>query len=406
LAPGDLKSRGRCYLSIAEEFVAVSDVSEFISESKKRKATLEQIAELLERNGIDVEEIGNVQKINISERISKTDNGAAQTSARTSITLSPKWASDPEWPTIQPAKPTVIKYPAEKGKKAEGTKTTVILPDPQIGYWRLSDGTMVPMHDEKAMELSLQIIRSVKPDVIINLGDYLDMSEWSSKFTVYPEFVLTTQAALDRGHEYLAQQRAASGPDTEMVLLGGNHDNRLEVAVTKNTMAAMRLRRASTPDSWPVLSIPFLLRLDDLNVKYVGSYPAGRIKIAEAHGEQTPLFALHGEKLDMKKQASSERQSTIQGHSHHVSVHMETYEIDGQAQQVQSWSLGCLCRIDGAVPSTKGGVDEFGRPYKRQESWQQAVAVLSENEHGWWLEPVMIHDGTAFYRGKVYQVGS
>ena len=85
---------------------------------------------------------------------------------------------------------------------------------------------------------------------------------------------------------------------------------------------------------------------------------------------------------------------------------METYEIDGQPQQVQSWSLGCLCRIDGAVPSTKGGVDEFGMPYKRQESWQQAVAVLTENEHGWWLEPIMIHDGTAFYRGKVYQVGS
>ena len=186
-------------------------------------------------------------------------------------------------------------------------------------------------------------------------------------------------------------------------MLGGNHDNRLELAVARNTMSALRLRQANAPESWPVLSIPFLLRLEELNVKYVGSYPAGRIKLAEAHGEQTPLYALHGEKLDMKKQATSERQSTIQGHTHHVSMHCETYEIDGQPQQVQSWSLGCLCRIDGAVPSTKGGTDEFGRPYKRQESWQHAVAVLSETEDGWWLEPIMIHEGKAFYRGKSFQ---
>jgi hypothetical protein len=219
---------------------------------------------------------------------------------------------------------------------------------------------------------------------------------------VYPEFVLTTQAALDRGHEYLAQQRAAAGPDAEIWLLGGNHDNRLELSVARNTMAALRLRQAKAPDSWPVLSIPFLLRLEDLDVTYVGSYPAGRIKLAEAHGEQTPLYALHGEKLDMKKQASSERQSTIQGHTHHVSMHCETYEVDGQAQQVQSWTLGCLCRIDGAVPSTKGGTDEFGRPYKRQESWQHAVGVLTETSNGWWIEPIMVHDGIAFYKGKEF----
>jgi metallophosphoesterase superfamily enzyme len=381
----------------------VSDVSEFISESKKKKATLEQIANILERNGIDIEDIGSVKRINVTERMVKGSDGTSKTSASSSITLSPKWEDGPEWPIIQRAKPTVIKNTATRGKRPEGEKITVILPDPQIGYWRLSDGTMVPMHDEKVMEIGLQVIAEVKPDVVINLGDYLDMSEWSSKFTVYPEFVLTTQAALDRGHEYLAQQRALAGSDAKIVLLGGNHDNRLEIAVTRNSMAAMRLRRASKPESWPVLSIPFLLCLDEINVQYIGSYPAGRIKLAEARGEQTPLFALHGEKLDMKKQATSERQSTIQGHTHHVSVHMETYEIDGQAQQVQSWSLGCMCRIDGAVPSTKGGVDEFGRPYKRQESWQHAVGVLTETEDGWWIEPIMVHNGVAFYRGKTFR---
>jgi hypothetical protein len=380
----------------------VSDVSEFVSGAKKKKATLEQIAGILERNGIDIEDIGSVSRINITEKLTKGQDGEVVQSASHSITLSPKWEEGPAWPTIQQAKPTVIKFSSAKSTKTTGAKTTVILPDTQIGYLRTTDGELIPMHDEDAMAVGIEIVKAMKPDVIINLGDYLDMSEWSSKFTVYPEFVLTTQAALDRGHEYLAEQRAAVGPDAEIYLLGGNHDNRLELAVARNTMSALRLRQAKAPESWPVLSIPFLLRLQDLSVTYVGSYPAGRIKLAEAHGEQTPLYALHGEKLDMKKQANSERQSTIQGHTHHVSMHCETYEIDGQAQQVQSWTLGCLCRIDGAVPSTRGGMDEFGRPYKRQESWQHAVGVLTETEDGWWIEPIMVHDGVALFRGKKY----
>lgn len=376
----------------------MTDVSEFINNSKKKKATLERVAEFLERNGIDIDEIGNVDRINVSERW--TDG---KTSGTTAISINPKWSEGPEWPTIQQAKPTVIKFSNAKGTRPVDRKVTVILSDTQIGYLRLSDGEMVPMHDEDAMAAGLAIIAAVKPDVIVNLGDYLDMSEWSSKFTVYPEFVLTTQAALDRGHEYLAEQRATAGPGAEIYLLGGNHDNRLELAVARNTMAALRLRQANSPESWPVLSIPFLLRLEELGVEYVGSYPAGRIKLAEAHGGQTPLYALHGEKLDMKKQANSERQSTVQGHTHHVSVHCETYEVDGEPQQVQAWSLGCLCRIDGAVPSSRGGTDEFGRPYKRQESWQHAIGVLTETENGWWLEPIFIHDGVAFYNGKEYQ---
>jgi hypothetical protein len=85
---------------------------------------------------------------------------------------------------------------------------------------------------------------------------------------------------------------------------------------------------------------------------------------------------------------------------------METYDYDGTAQQVQSWSLGCLCRIDGAVPSTRGGVDEFGRPVRRVESWQHAIAVVTETEHGWWVEPIMIHEGRAFYKDREFVASS
>ena len=376
---------------------------------KAAKDNLTKIAELLEQSGIPLEQIGSVDKVTIGTYQALTKNEDTQeaeihTLERAAIVVSPTWSEGPAWPVVQQAAPVTNKHTAapRRPARSEDAKVTALLPDPQIGYRRYDDG-LVPMHDERAMACTLQILGAIRPDRVINLGDFLDLAEWSSKFLVEPEFVFTTQPSIDRGHKFLAEQRAAVGADATIDLIEGNHCDRLAIAVAKNAMAALRLRQANTPESWPVLSFPHLLRLDDLGVDYLGAYPAGRLKVAGAHGEQTPLYALHGEKLDMQKQARSERQSTVQGHSHHLSCHSETYDVDGEPQQVQSWSIGCLCRLDGHVPSTKGGTDPHGRPFPRIESWQHAMAVVTETDAGWWLEPIAIHDGRAVYAGQVFE---
>ena len=317
------------------------------------------------------------------------------------VQLSPAWEEGPQWPVVQQAKPCVVRRPAYKAPRTD-CRQTILLPDPQIGYRRFEDGTLDPFHDERAMDVAVQIIDTVKPHRVVNLGDFLDMSEWSSKFTVWPEFVLTTQPAVDRGHTFLAEQRAVTHEDTEIDLIGGNHDDRMAQAIAKNAAAALRLRQANRPESWPIMSLPHVLRLDDLGVTYTGAYPAGRIKVAEGVGRQTPLIALHGERLDMMKQAKQERVSTIQGHSHHFSSHVETYDTHSEHPvEVESWSIGCLCRTDGAVPSTKGATDSKGRPFVRHESWQQGIALVTETpDDGWWLETIRIRDGVAMWNGK------
>lgn len=320
------------------------------------------------------------------------------------VQLSPAWEAGPQWPVVQPAKPCVVRHPSTPKRVENLGRVTVLLPDPQIGYRRLDTGELVPMQDERAIATALDVTCAAKPVRVVWLGDTLDFAEWSSKFLVLPEFVLTTQPTVDRGHRFLADTLAAAGPQCEEAdLLEGNHDNRLPNAIARNAMAAMRLRQANAPQSWPVLSLPHLLRLDELGINYVAGYPAGRVKLADAHGTQAPLYALHGERIDVTKQAKAERISTVQGHAHHVAVHTVTYDGgSGQPVDVEAWSLGCLCRRDGAVPSTKGGTDVRGRPVERVESWQHAVGVLTETDDGWWLEPVVIRDGLAMWRGKTF----
>jgi len=372
------------------------------SDTAARRESLGRIADLLDRNGIDLDEVGQVKRVSLYQSLTKNDEGEAEVHDLVAIQLAPSWSDGPTWPVVQPAAPTVINpRPSTATKKA--VKTTVILPDPQIGYRRLASGEMIACHDERAIAVALQIASDVNPDVIVNLGDTLDFPEWSSKFLVLPEFVLTTQPTLDAAHTFLAEQRAIA-PNAEIHLLGGNHDHRLGMAIARNAMAALRLTRANQPDTWPILSLPFLLRLDELAVNYVGAYPAGRIQLTNGGNRTTPLFAVHGEKLDVAKVARTERQSFVQGHIHRIAYHSETYEFRGEPETVIAFSPGCLCRIDGAVPSTKSGTYDDGRPYRRHENWQQGLSIVTELPSGeWTAETVPINDGRAIFRDSVYE---
>ena len=319
--------------------------------------------------------------------------------------IEPAWAAGPEWPVVQQAAPTKIAAgPRPKGTD-DGHRRIVVFPDPQIGYWRnLDTGDLTPMHDEAAIDCALAIAKAVRPDQIVNLGDFLDLAEFSSKFAVHPEFVHTTQASVDYGHQLLARQRAILGTDGALALLAGNHDDRLGKCILQNARAALRLRRADDPDSWPVMSVPYVLRVDDLDCLYVDGYPAGSLKLADGTAQQTPLYAVHERGLDVAKVAKAQRQSYLQGHMHRVAMHSETYELDGQRIDVEAWSLGSLCRNDGAVPSTKGSPSERGVPVRRIESWQQAVGVVTvAPDGGWSVEAVRIRDGAGMFRGKEYR---
>lgn len=380
-------------------FAEGSSAAEKRTQPGDKKVGLGVVADLLERNGIDPADVGRVERISVWE---SGDND------RCSVRLSPAWEADPEWPVVQPVTPAVVRYGGRPKPLDDEYHRTVLFPDPQIGYWRnLDNGELIAMHDEEAMAVALNVARAVRPDRIVHLGDYLDMAEFSNKFASWPEFAFTTQAAINRGHTYLAECRAILGPpkdeDPNLFLIAGNHDDRLGLCILNNAKAALRLRRADTPEAWPAMSVPNLLALDAIGCEYVSGYPAGSLKLASGNESQTPLYAVHERGLDVAKVAKAQRQSYVQGHVHRVAMHSETYELDGRAIDVEAWSLGSLCRRDGYVPSTKGNPDDRGVPVKRVESWQQAVGVLTvAPDGGWSMEVVRIRDGRAFYGGKVY----
>lgn len=311
---------------------------------------------------------------------------------------------EPKWEPVDRARPVVLSAPKPIVPKKSKHTVHIALPDPQIGF-RSLDGRLDPFHDESAMAVALQITAWLEEndrlDTVINLGDFLDLPS-QGRFEQEAAFASTSQAAFDRGHLFLQQQRLAAGPKAKIVLVEGNHDRRMEKFIVANALSAYGLRRANTNEI-PVMSIPYLLRLDEIGVEYIDAYPAGAYWITEN------LRAIHGTKARSNGSTAAAYTnadphiSTIFGHSHRLEIQSRTVFNGAGAIRSVAISPGCLCRVDGAVPSVNGSTHIDGSPARFYENWQQGIAVVTLQDDGqFFTELVQIKDGTAWFRGKKF----
>lgn len=365
------------------------------------------LADLLDRQGIDVRDVGTVRRINTYQTVTKDADGETTKHDLIALSFAPSWDQGPEFPVVQRA-PQSLDVPVKKpGKRdlAKTRRTAVIFPDQQIGYRKFDDGTLDPFHSEEAIACAFEILEYLEAnggvDQVGNLGDVLDLAPMS-RHPQEPTFHGTVQPQIDYGHAHLAQQRKTC-PKARIWMLEGNHDRRIQNSITLNAMHAVGLRRGGTPpDSWPVLSIPYLLRLDELGIEYIAGFPAGEVWIAE------DLVAFHGRHVKSSGSSAaatvySETVSSIFGHVHRVELQYRTVRDRAGAKQIFGASPGCLARTDGAVPSTKGSTDPLGRAVPVSENWQNGIAVVTYTDTGVeGIELVHIESGRAVFRGQEF----
>lgn len=380
----------------------MTNLANDLNQPSKNGKALGQLLELLDRKNIDIEDIGDVQRVSIYQSLTKNEDGEAEIHDLAAIQFSPTWDSGPSWPVVQPG--PSIKLPGSRAevKTKNKFKKCVIVPDAQIGYYRNREGNLEATHDEKAIQIAIELIKYVKPSAVVCVGDNLDLPEMG-KYLTTPAYQQTTQAAIDRAALLCAQIRAAA-PNAEIVWLAGNHEERMPKYLLTNAAAAYGLRKGNIPESWPVLSVPYLCRMDEYGVEYRPGYPASDYWINEK------LRVIHGDRVKSSGSTANvylnnEKTSVIYGHIHRIETAFKTREDFDGPRTIMAASPGCLARIDGAVPSTKGGVDLDGRPLVRYENWQQGIAVVTyENnrDHKFSYEVMPIYNGWGMYQGKEF----
>ena len=360
------------------------------------------IAEMLQRKNIDLEEIGDIKKVSIYQQVTKDEAGETAIHDLAAIQFSPAWESGPEWPVIQQGPAIQLQKSTTKPKAPTTFKSMVIFPDIQIGYFRNQKGELEPTHDEKAIDIALAVTKDMNPDSVVLLGDNLDLPEMG-KYITYPSYAQTTQAAIDRATTLCAQLRQAA-PNAKIVWLAGNHEERMPKFIVQNATAAYGLKKGNSPKSWPVLSVPYLCRMDEFCVEYKPGYPASDFWVNKK------LRIIHGDRVKSSGSTAhvylnAEKTSVIYGHIHRMEQAFKTREDYDGPRTIMAASPGCLARIDGAIPSTRGGVDLDGRPLTRHENWQQGLAVVSYEEkgdHKFVYHNIPIYNGWAMFNGKEY----
>lgn len=374
----------------------MGDVEDALEATARKPSSLNadpELSKALTSLGIDPDEVGRIRQVWVKTR---TDDNGDHVAAGYSMLLSPKWETGPEWPLVEPARPVSVRVPkAREATATDGWRTLVVHPDPQVGYRRLHDGTLDPTHDPAAIDAAVALTEKIRPDHVALLGDTLDLPQMG-RFRVDPSFVGMIQPALDYTHAYLARVAGIAPVD----LFQGNHDLRLQHYIVDNAAAAFGIRPANAPDSWPVLSVRTLLRLDELGVTYHDGYPAN-------HHYYGPLLqARHGTGAgDARKVLADTNVTVVMGHGHRhqrLAKVIEVYTPSGVVRrEVEAYSPGCLCRVDGPVPGTMTGVDERGSPRRQVVNWQQGVGVIHFHDE---LDPIIEHApvraGRVWWRGR------
>jgi hypothetical protein len=314
----------------------------------------------------------------------------------------PNDAEPPEFVAIQ-RHTTAEPLPYNPTRYEEGQwRRTVILPDFQIGYRNTPDG-LAPFHDEKAIDVMLQVLSEQNKDAIdhiVILGDYLDFPQFG-KYRQEPEWANTLNASIEYGWRMLATLRQMF-PGAKMSMLEGNHDVRLANDIKDHYAKIHGIRRKGGGEE--LLSVPHLLAFDELNIEYAAGYPAGRVEI-------TPKFqAIHGEIVKKGGTAKAvteyEGVSTVHGHTHRFESYGRTVRTLGGVgmRQTFAFSPGTLSSITGSVPSVHGGVNKNGSNFN-PEDWQQGFALVDHDGNNFQYNQVFINTPEGYltrFEGKTY----
>lgn len=341
---------------------------------------LRRLNNLLEEHGVDIDDIGSLKSVRLSnwEMMSKDAEGEPQVTKLkgAAVLINPKWAEGPEWPLPQVVNPVSIAPIKVKPVRHDRLKTAVLLPDMQIWWSYILDlDKWIPFHDPNAINVALQVLRYISEsrgvDTVVVMGDAGDFPSMS-RFAQSPHYSQTHNRSMQTLHEVMAQIRAIT-PGSRTIYIEGNHEKRLQTYTAMNAEAAFGMKQVG--ETWPLMSVPHVCRFEELGVEYLDGYPNNDFMLNNnlklTHGRHAK-----GSKGTMTTVLRDERHSLIQGHTHRIEERYLTFSSNDGGKQRLAATIGCLCRIDGAVPSYFGSTGMDGIPMERHEDWQHGLAVV------------------------------
>jgi len=236
-----------------------------------------------------------------------------------------------------------------------------------------------PKHDERAVATALKIVKGEKPDVLIHVGDFVDLQSVAKfKPKDWAEVTQTADQEIKAGNKILDEFDKVTPRKTEKVFLEGNHDRRLELWFCQYG--------AKLGKDFEGNSVQSQLRLSERGYKYIRTrdqpYKIGKAGL---------IHGWYANQYHAKKTIEKGAQNLIYGHTHDFQVHTGCH-LDKDAPRL-AMSIGCLCK--------------FRQPYKegKPTNWIHGVGLfwIDEKSGRFWPYFCPIINGEAVINGKKYK---
>jgi len=185
----------------------------------------------------------------------------------------------------------------------------------------------VPFHDERALDVALQVIRWHQPSVIVLGGDFWDFYSVSA-YDRNPARRWNLQEEIDAGEPVLEQIQDAA-PRSAVWFIPGNHEDRLRRWLWRHPdVAGLRS-----------LELSNLLPISKFDVRMAKEI-AFNSHILFTHGSTARKNAGNSVRAEIEKRRYG--WSMVSGHVHRAGV-FSTWTRHGLVWGVES---GCLCQLD------------------------------------------------------------
>ena len=334
---------------------------------------------LLRARNMPIDDLERASKVNAWNGFYKDNQGESHKVTMAGIELRPDIDEMLELPSLR-AETARITPTTARGKKITGLLRNTILPDMQLGWAAHDEGyerDIVPIHDEMAINTALARIKDTQPDRIVMNGDNLDFPMLST-FSQEKRFQRMMQYNLNGAYYVMAKIRAVA-PNAEIKWLEGNHEERLQRVIGKNVMELMGIKRPK--ENQPILSIPHMLQLSDLDIDYLEGYPAN------AYWLNKNTKVVHGDTVNSRGSTAAKicynsLVNVIFGHIHRREYHQRRIEVGpNKGKNIVAVSFGTLARLDGFVSSHGSSVDSSGKELKNIENWGHGIGeVFTDDE--------------------------
>ena len=321
-------------------------------------------AEMLTERDLDPEH-WQVRGMRVNEwEVTTTDEDGEPT---TNLNRQTRLDIVPRHESIRAARPDGWKPPKPKKRNAGVTWTDLIHGDKQAPY-----------QDARFHKALCGWAADIQPRKIIDDGDLPDFPS-VSKYPKKASWNAGVNECIDASYRIWCDMRSSS-PDSECVQIEGNHCKRLADKIARDFDEASSIRRAD--EDTPALSLPHLLRLDELGVEYVGNYPHNLYKLSD------DTAVIHGDKVKSGSGATGlatlmqRGYNVFVGHIHRQSITEHTWhDIDGNPFTRFAVEVGAGCNI-------REGLGHTVNP-----DWQIGAATATFHKDGTMHPELITWDG-------------